>query len=65
MEIILDPYLLQPCARPTLEARDELVQAASRQGEESRSQIRTVFSASLKKGKYAKHSEEYEKVGYL
>ena len=48
--------------RPTVEARKALYASAKRKGEEIRVQIRNKHSASLKRGKYEKHSIELEEV---
>lgn len=51
--------------RPTVEARNALVSTASRMAEDVRVQIRKHHQASVKKGKYEKHSVELEAVSRL
>lgn len=48
--------------RPTVEARNALAGTASRMAEDVRVQIRKHHQASVKKGKYEKHSVELEAV---
>ena len=48
--------------RPTVEARAAQVTAAQRKAEEIRVQVRKQHQASLKRGKYEKHSIEIEQV---
>ncbi|THV07066.1 ribosome recycling factor [Dendrothele bispora CBS 962.96] len=54
-----------PVPKPTVEARTSLVTAAQRQAEDSRMQIRKHHQASLKRGKYEKHSIELEEFQKL
>ncbi|KAK7451056.1 hypothetical protein VKT23_012731 [Stygiomarasmius scandens] len=54
-----------PVPKPTVEARTALVTAAQRQAEDSRVQIRKHHQASLKRGKYEKHSIELEEFQKL
>jgi len=54
-----------PIPKPTVQARTELYASAKRKSEEIRVQIRNRHSASLKRGKYGKHSiesEEFQKL---
>jgi ribosome recycling factor len=48
--------------RPTVEARIALYTAAHRQSEDIRVQIRKIHQASIKRGKYPKHSPELAAV---
>jgi ribosome recycling factor len=48
--------------RPTVEARTSLYTSAQRKAEDARVQIRKHHAASLKKGKFEKHSIELEEV---
>jgi len=48
--------------RPTIDARKELFIGAKRKAEEIRVQIRKHHQVSLKRGKYQRHSVEYEEV---
>ena len=48
--------------RPTVEARNALAATANRMAEDVRVQIRKHHQASIKKGKYEKHSVELEEV---
>jgi ribosome recycling factor len=48
--------------RTTLEAKKQVYASAKRKSEEIRVQIRSKHSASLKRGKYDKHSIEVEEV---
>src|ERR1700727_838797 len=48
--------------RPTVEARTALYITAQRQAEDTRVQIRKVQQASVKRGKFAKHSVEPDEV---
>ena len=48
--------------RPTVEARTALYASSKRKAEEIRVQVRNKHSASLKRGKYQKHSIELEEV---
>lgn len=48
--------------RPTVEARHALYAAAKKKAEEIRTQVRKQHSASLRKGKFEKHSVEVEEV---
>lgn len=51
------------CAiRPTIDARKELYTAAKKKAEEIKVQVRKHHAASLKRGKYEKHSIELEEV---
>lgn len=45
-----------------MEAKKELFMAAKRKAEEIRTQVRKQHAASIKRGKYAKHSIELEEV---
>ncbi|KAK7033631.1 hypothetical protein VNI00_012631 [Paramarasmius palmivorus] len=54
-----------PIPKPTVEARQTLVAGAQKQAEDTRQQIRRHHQASLKKGKYAKHSIELEEFQKL
>ncbi|KAF5369257.1 hypothetical protein D9758_002631 [Tetrapyrgos nigripes] len=54
-----------PVPKPTVEARTALVTATLRQAEDSKVQIRKHHQASLKRGKYAKHSIELEEFQKL
>ncbi|KAF4607804.1 hypothetical protein EYR40_000139 [Pleurotus pulmonarius] len=51
-----------PIPRPTVEARTALYTAATRQAEDSRVQLRKHLQASLKRGKFEKHSVELEEA---
>ena len=51
-----------PPKRPTVEARTALYITAQRQAEDTRVQIRKVQQASVKRGKFAKHSVELDEV---
>ncbi|KAI3615389.1 ribosome recycling factor [Moniliophthora roreri] len=56
-----------PIPKPTVEARQSLVTGAQKQAEDTRQQIRKHHQASLKRGKYAKHSielEEFQKLAH-
>lgn len=48
--------------RPTIDARKELYAAAKKKAEEIKVQVRKHHAASLKRGKYEKHSIELEEV---
>lgn len=48
--------------RPTVEARTALYTAARAKAEDTRVQVRKLHDASLKRGKYEKHSIEREEV---
>jgi ribosome recycling factor len=48
--------------RPTVEARLAAYSNASKLAEDVRVQIRRQHQASLKKGKYSRHSTEYQEV---
>lgn len=50
--------------RPTVDARAALYATAQKQAEESKVQLRKMEQASVKKGKYEKHSVELEAVRY-
>ncbi|PPQ82525.1 hypothetical protein CVT25_007134 [Psilocybe cyanescens] len=54
-----------PIPKPTVEARKELFTVAKRKAEEIRVQIRKHHAASLKRGKYEKHSIELEEFQKL
>ncbi|KAG9311511.1 ribosome recycling factor-domain-containing protein [Chiua virens] len=54
-----------PIPKPTVEARNALVSTASRMAEDVRVQIRKHHQASVKKGKYEKHSVELEEFQKL
>ncbi|KIK70116.1 hypothetical protein GYMLUDRAFT_187719 [Collybiopsis luxurians FD-317 M1] len=54
-----------PIPKPTVEARNGLFAASQRQAEDTRAQIRKHHQASLKKGKYEKHSVELEEFQKL
>ncbi|KAF5390134.1 hypothetical protein D9757_003783 [Collybiopsis confluens] len=54
-----------PMPKPTVEARNALFTAAQRQAEDTRVQIRKHHQASLKKGKYEKHSVELDEFQKL
>ncbi|TFY57615.1 hypothetical protein EVG20_g8475 [Dentipellis fragilis] len=54
-----------PIPKPTVDARLAMYTVAARHAEESRMQIRKQHQASLKKGKYAKHSVEVDEFQKL
>ncbi|KAG6865527.1 hypothetical protein C0991_001720 [Blastosporella zonata] len=54
-----------PMPKPTVEARLSLYTAAQRKAEEIRVQVRKQHQASLKRGKYEKHSVELEQFQKL
>ncbi|EED79754.1 predicted protein [Postia placenta Mad-698-R] len=54
-----------PMPKPTVDARQAMLASAQRQAEDSRVQIRKQHQASLKKGKYAKHSPELDEFQSL
>ncbi|KAH9924365.1 ribosome recycling factor domain-containing protein [Amylocystis lapponica] len=54
-----------PMPKPTVEARQAMVANVQRQAEEARMHVRKQHQASLKKGKYAKHSVEVEEFQSL
>ncbi|CAA7263248.1 unnamed protein product [Cyclocybe aegerita] len=54
-----------PIPKPTVEARKELFAAAKRKAEEIRVQVRKHHAASLKRGKYEKHSVELDEFQKL
>ncbi|KAH9477404.1 Ribosome-recycling factor [Psilocybe cubensis] len=54
-----------PIPKPTVEARKELFTIAKRKAEDIRVQIRKQHAASLKRGKYEKHSVELEEFQKL
>jgi len=54
-----------PMPKPTVETRHAMFAAAQRQAEEARVHIRKQHQASLKKGKYAKHSVELDEFQSL
>jgi ribosome recycling factor len=64
----MSPFVLFVCSlnsklyRPTVEARIALYTAAHRQSEDIRVQIRKIHQASIKRGKYPKHSPELAAV---
>lgn len=49
-------------ARPTVETRNSLQTVAQREAENTRAQLRKHHQASVKKGKFGKHSVEVEEV---
>lgn len=49
-------------ARPTVETRNSLQTVAQREAESTRVQLRKHHQASVKKGKFEKHSIELEEV---
>ncbi|KAJ3514867.1 hypothetical protein NLJ89_g2121 [Agrocybe chaxingu] len=51
-----------PIPKPTVEARKELFAAAKRKAEEIRVQVRKHHAASLKRGRYEKHSVELDEA---
>jgi hypothetical protein len=57
-----EPGRLNRRRRPTIDARKELFTSAKQKAEEIRVQIRKHHQASLKRGKFAKHSVELEEV---
>ncbi|KAH7882811.1 ribosome recycling factor [Phlebopus sp. FC_14] len=54
-----------PIPKPTVEARNVLVATAQRLAEDARVQVRKIHQASVKKGKYAKHSIEVQEFQKL
>jgi len=54
-----------PVPKPTVEARHATYTAAIRQAEETRQQLRRYHQTSVKKGKYTKHSVEFEQFQKL
>jgi len=54
-----------PMPKPTIQARQEIFVAAKKQAEDIRVQIRKQHTASLKRGKYEKHSIELEEFQKL
>ncbi|KIK91293.1 hypothetical protein PAXRUDRAFT_35002 [Paxillus rubicundulus Ve08.2h10] len=61
-----DPRTIKiPVPRPTVEARNALVSTAQRMAEDVRVQVRKIHQASIKKGKYEKHSIELEEFQKL
>ncbi|KIJ15328.1 hypothetical protein PAXINDRAFT_169134 [Paxillus involutus ATCC 200175] len=54
-----------PVPKPTVEARNALVSTAQRMAEDVRIQVRKIHQASIKKGKYEKHSIELEEFQKL
>ncbi|KAF9220755.1 ribosome recycling factor [Gyrodon lividus] len=54
-----------PVPKPTVEARNALVSTAQRMAEDVRIQVRKTHQASIKKGKYEKHSIELEEFQKL
>ena len=62
---VCQPFHLHPDllhVRPTVEARQALIASAHGQAEDARVQIRKTFQASVKRGKYKKHSESLDEV---
>jgi ribosome recycling factor len=51
-----------PLLRPTVETRNSLQTVAQREAENTRVQLRKHHQASIKKGKFGKHSVEMEEV---
>ena len=51
-----------PTTRPTVEARNSMQTIAQREAENTRVQLRKHHQASVKKGKFGKHSLETEGV---
>ena len=56
----VDGYTFTP--RPTVETRNSLQTVAQREAESTRIQLRKHHQASVKKGKFGKHSIELEEV---
>ncbi|KAN0127224.1 Ribosome recycling factor domain containing protein [Lactarius tabidus] len=54
-----------PIPKPTVEARHAAYSTASKQAENARVQIRRHHQAGVKRGKYSKHSIEYEELHKL
>ncbi|KAF5318638.1 hypothetical protein D9619_010953 [Psilocybe cf. subviscida] len=54
-----------PIPKPTIDARKELYNAAKKKAEEIKVQVRKHHAASLKRGKYEKHSIELEEFQKL
>ncbi|THH13298.1 hypothetical protein EW146_g6909 [Bondarzewia mesenterica] len=54
-----------PIPKPTVESRLALYNSAARQAEEMRTQVRKHHQASMKKGKYTKHSVELQEFQKL
>jgi len=54
-----------PIPKPTVEARLAAYSTASKQAENARVQIRRQYQASVKRGKYSKHSIEFEELHKL
>jgi ribosome recycling factor len=54
-----------PMPKPTIQARQEIFTAAKKQAEDIRVQIRKQHTASLKRGKYEKHSIELDEFQKL
>jgi len=54
-----------PIQKPTVEARNSLQTVAQREAENTRVQLRKHFQASVKKGKFGKHSVELEEFQKL
>jgi ribosome recycling factor len=55
-------FLISVASRPTVEARLAAYSNASKLAEDARVKIRRQHQASLKKGKYSRHSTEYNEV---
>ena len=54
-----------PTTRPTVDARNSIQTIAQREAENTRVQLRKHHQASVKKGKFGKHSLEMEAVCVL
>lgn len=54
-----------PTTRPTVDARNTIQTIAQREAENTRVQLRKYHQASVKKGKFGKHSLEMEGVCVL
>jgi len=54
-----------PIPKPTVEARTALYTSAHRQAEDTRVQVRKIHQASVKRGKFGKHSVELEQFQKL
>jgi len=59
--VLLDSFF----TRPTVETRTTLHTTAQREAETTRVQIRKLHQASIKKGKYEKHSPELDEFQKL
>jgi ribosome recycling factor len=55
-------FLTYQRSRPTVESRTALYSAAQKKAEDTRVAIRKQHQASLKKGKYAKRTVEYDEA---